>query len=114
MFVYRSNMKKWKQLAEKSREDVEHELRVDSSERRHSLIQFGEHSEDETSDESGKHDEDDTNEDPESTGDGDTDVSRSNGSRSTSPPRRGLEDEDNDHTVIGDKHDVENVQVSDS
>jgi len=35
----RANMKKWKQLAEKCREEVEAELRIDSSERRHSLIQ---------------------------------------------------------------------------
>ncbi|KAL4235697.1 hypothetical protein ACF0H5_004090 [Mactra antiquata] len=41
-----SNMKKWKELAEKSREDVEKELRIDSSERRHSLIQYGEHIDD--------------------------------------------------------------------
>lgn len=101
-------MKKWKQLAEKSREDVEKELRIDSSERRHSLIQFGEHSEDETSDESGKND--DTHDDRESTADdGDTDVSRSNESGSVSPSRRTVEEEDTERT-IGDKHDVENVQ----
>ncbi|XP_052274337.1 probable 3',5'-cyclic phosphodiesterase pde-5 isoform X2 [Dreissena polymorpha] len=51
-----ANMKKWKQLAEKSREDVEKELRIDSSQRRHSLIQYGEHLDDETSTDSEKPD----------------------------------------------------------
>lgn len=103
-------MKKWKQLAEKSREDVERELRIDSSERRHSLIQFGEHSEeDETSDESGKND--DTPDEPESTAeDRDTDFSRSNESESAGSPRRPMEDDDNERVVVGDKHDVESVQ----
>ena len=35
-------MKKWKELAEKSREAVEEELRIDVNKRRDSLIQIGE------------------------------------------------------------------------
>ena len=45
--ISRSNMKKWKELAEKPREDVENELRIDVSKRRASLIQIGENSDDE-------------------------------------------------------------------
>lgn len=103
-------MKKWKQLAEKSREDVEHELRIDSSERRHSLIQFGEHSEDDASDGADK--QDDGHDDLESTTDDPDTDTRSNDGGSTSPSRRVPEDEDNDHN-ISDKHDIENVQGTD-
>lgn len=41
-FSSSANMKKWKELAEKSREAVEEELRIDINKRRDSLIQIGE------------------------------------------------------------------------
>ena len=49
-------MKKWKELAQKPREEVEEELRIDSSKRRDSLIQFGENPDDEKSDDFKKDD----------------------------------------------------------
>ena len=40
--IDRANMKKWKELAEQTREAVEEELRIDVNKRRDSLIQIGE------------------------------------------------------------------------
>lgn len=66
-------MKKWKELAEKPREEVENELSIDTTDRRHSLIQYGEHTDEELSDSSDMHDE--TQERESMATDGDTEIS---------------------------------------
>lgn len=96
-------MKKWKQLAEKSREDVENELRIDRSERRHSLIQYGEHT-DEDTDSSDR--QDDTRVEGDSVAeDGDTETRSYSGS-----PSKTDSDED---SVELENRDEENVTAAD-
>ncbi|XP_052776566.1 probable 3',5'-cyclic phosphodiesterase pde-5 isoform X2 [Mya arenaria] len=99
-----SNMKKWKQLAEKPRDDVEAELSIDISERRHSLIQYGEHPEDDSSTDSEKPE--DIAEETESCGeDRDTDVSGS----SPTASHQG-EDSVSDHVLIHEDDSVHCVE----
>lgn len=102
-----ANMKKWKQLAEKPREDVERELRIDVSERRHSLIQYGEHTDDDNSDSSDR--QEDIQEEVESMAtDGDTEI-RSKTSESSS-----VHDEDDDvGSVTHEKMSSEHVTQAD-
>ncbi|WAR23266.1 PDE5-like protein [Mya arenaria] len=101
---HRSNMKKWKQLAEKPRDDVEAELSIDISERRHSLIQYGEHPEDDSSTDSEKPE--DIAEETESCGeDRDTDVSGS----SPTASHQG-EDSVSDHVLIHEDDSVHCVE----
>lgn len=107
--LLRSNMKKWKQLAEKSREEVEKELRIDISERRHSLIQYGEHTDEDLSDSSEK--QDDTLEGESLATDGDTE----NRSVASNSPSRNDADDERDSSVetVHEKYDEENVTPAD-
>lgn len=102
-------MKKWKQLAEKSREEVEKELRIDISERRHSLIQYGEHTDEDLSDSSEK--QDDTLEGESLATDGDTE----NRSVASNSPSRNDADDERDSSVetVHEKYDEENVTPAD-
>ena len=101
-------MKKWKQLAEKPREEVEKDLRIDSSERRHSLIQYGEQSDD-SSDSSDKNDE--PHEGDTIATDGDTETRSAN---SESPSRNDADDEQESVVdSLHEKYDEENVTPGD-
>ncbi|XP_045160110.2 probable 3',5'-cyclic phosphodiesterase pde-5 isoform X3 [Mercenaria mercenaria] len=104
-----ANMKKWKQLAEKPREEVEKDLRIHSSDRRHSLIQYGEHTDDDSSDSSDKNEE--TQEREGIATDGDTETRSVN---SESPSKNDADDErESIADSVHEKYDEENVTMGD-